>query len=108
MVATKDLKVDDGAPLEVWVTLIPASETYTWQNESECAKCPKSHPHNYGSAEAGIFWEDPCSAARAGGQGGALIPTHYYGGPGKQNFVLTKNPWLPFVTDEHEGRATGL
>ena len=52
--ATKDLKVD-GAPLEVWVTLSPPSETYTWQNESECAKCPKSHPHNYGSAEAGIF-----------------------------------------------------
>ena len=28
-----------------------------------------------------------------------LIPTHYYGGPGKENFVLAKNPWLPSVTD---------
>jgi hypothetical protein len=28
-----------------------------------------------------------------------LIPTHYYGGPGKENFVLTKHPWLPSVTD---------
>ena len=219
--ATNDLKVD-GAPLEVWVTLIPPSETYTWQNESECAKCPKSHPHNYGSAEAGIFCcntttngedcfgnyccvepgstngcqgvkrcgnnpenksacgsGDPslpphtsqCSIPRDSpltsfnesdlvdhtqgylgchdyvgwgtilnklaaqypalvavniddfvdslakfytqsyvakihaalhapeGKAVQLIPTHYYGGPGKENFVLAKNPWLPSVTD---------
>ena len=28
-----------------------------------------------------------------------LVPTHYYGGPGKSKFVLTEHPWLPSVTD---------
>eukprot|EP01050_Picozoa_sp_SAG11_P000968 SAG11_NODE_38_length_21705_cov_24.667453_6_plen_286_part_00 len=52
--ATKGMQVN-GGPLEVWVTLIPPSETNHWQNQSACARCPKSHPHPYGSADAGVF-----------------------------------------------------
>jgi hypothetical protein len=34
-----------------------------------------------------------------GGRAVQLIPTHYYGGPGKSKFVLAEHPWLPSVTD---------
>ena len=52
--ATKDMKVKGGT-LEVWVTLIPPSETIPWENGTSCAKCPNSHPHQYGGASSGIF-----------------------------------------------------
>lgn len=222
--ASKNMKVNNGALLEVWVTLIPPSETYHWQNASACAKCPNSHPHHYGNGRAGIFCcntttngarclgnaccmqpgskvgcqgvtrcgnnpenrtacgsgsgnpglpphTSKCSIPRDStltnfnesalvdhsqgylgchdyvgwatilnklaaqypavvalniddfvdavttfytqsyvskihaalhapeGKAVQLIPTHYYGGPGKENFVLTEHPWLPSVTD---------
>ena len=45
-------------PLDVWVTLIPPSETQpavppTPPNFTDCAKCPSSHPHPYGGGGTG-------------------------------------------------------
>jgi hypothetical protein len=54
LAASKDMKVG-GAPLEVWVTLIPPTETEKWENKSTCARCPTTHPHSYGSQQAGVF-----------------------------------------------------
>ena len=34
----------NGAPLRVWVTLVPPAESIPWLNASNCSKCPADIP----------------------------------------------------------------
>ena len=34
----------NGAPLRVWVTLVPPEESIPWLNASNCSKCPADIP----------------------------------------------------------------
>ena len=54
MEATKDVLIR-GAPLRVWVTLVPPGESIQWLNVSNCSKCPTEIPYMYGSDSSGIF-----------------------------------------------------
>ena len=60
--ATKDRQ--GAAKIEVWVTLIPPSETEQWVNKSDCGRCPPDRPHPYGSATSGTYCCDNATATK--------------------------------------------